>query len=162
MLPTSIYSSSTHLGVKLLMGAHINAKLQKKFVGSYGVGKEKTVNDFRDLSLNDIRTVKEFINFMELSFGKYSKDNNLFYKTNSLHAFYRIWFDNKSYISIENMVKAFKKIFQAHIENWKDKINASGRVGCQLFYLSALESLNRISKQHYLSDTEIINQVNVD
>jgi len=144
-LPVTIYGDKMNLGIKLLVGSHICAKRQKKFEGGYGAGKEQTVGDFSEIDSEDIDTMKEFTDFMKETFGEYDKDNNnLFYKSTPLCAFYRIWYDNNS-IS-KKLVKLFRKVYLRKIDLWKSQMNVGGRVACINFYDTSITHLNRFAK----------------
>jgi len=95
---------------------------------------------------------------MKEVFGSYdSKNNSLFYKTNAIPVFYRIWFDNRKHIPKKNMIQIFKKIFSLNEGSWKNSINASGRVGCTIFYVNALANLNKLQKRYTFFDKKPVN-----
>lgn len=161
-LPASIYGDKDKLPIKLLIGSQINVKRRKKFEGGYSRGKEETIDDFREVTLEDIDSVFQFCKFMEQCFGKYHKDGNTqFYQSTPLSAFYRIWYDNQ-HIDNEKMVKSFIRVFGSSPQiskKWEIFTKSGGRSACQSFYRVAIESLNSIVKTlHFKNDDEIIEQ----
>jgi hypothetical protein len=127
-LPVTIYGNETNLGIKLLVGSHIMAKVQKKFHGGYGAGKEQTISDFAEIDKTDILVMKEFCDFMWEVFGPYNKETNkMFYGTTPLCVFYRIWYDNYRIRDVQRMKKAFARIFVKQAVAWKEICSSGSR-----------------------------------
>lgn len=158
-LPATIYGDKQNLPIKSLVGCQISAKdRSKKFAGGYSAGKEQTVADFQQVTLDDIELLKEFCEFMENVFGKYDrKDNSQFYQTTPISAFYKIWFDNKGHIADAKLQRAFTRVFANNPKKWIDWTKSGGRSASQTFYKIALSTLNSGS-QHYISDDEAVEE----
>ena len=156
-LPVSIYGDKVTLNIKLLVGSHLDAKRQGFYAGGYGAGKEQTISDFSEVTLEDIETISEFYSFMKECFGEFDRENSpLFYKSTPLSSFYRIWYDNRV-IGKENLIKIFTRIFTSRVGIWKDSISIHGRMASIVFYKTAIESLNSLQRRYkFLSDKEIV------
>lgn len=159
LLPVTIYGDKQNLPIKSLVGCQISAKdRSRKFSGSYSAGKEETVSDFQQVTLDDIDLLKEFCEFMEDVFGKFDrKGNSQFYQTTPLSVFYKIWFDNRNNIPNPKLVKIFTKIFASNPKRWLDWTKSGGRSASQTFYKIALSTLNTGS-QHFISDEEAVEE----
>ena len=148
-LPITIYGDKKRLSAKLLVGSYINSKKQRNFEGGYGSGKEKTVSDFCDVTSEDISELKEFSDFMEKIFGRYSTES-IFYKSTPVAALMRIWYDNKSN---KKLPKIFKKEFASKVAQWEQSAKSGGREACKFFYDFAK---TRIRKLGVLFDEDLV------
>jgi hypothetical protein len=144
MLPVSIYPSERKMAVKLAVGSYIATKSNHRFKGGYGAGGEKTVADFRELTIDDIKIVKAFLKDMEEIFGAYFKGNP-WYMSTPYSAFYKIWYDNRS-IPREKFIKIFRKVFAERLVQWSMQIKSGGREASMMFYNLAVMSLRDRSK----------------
>lgn len=158
-LPATIYGDKQNLPIKSLVGCQIQAKEHNKFEGGYSAGKEQTVADFQQVTLDDIKLVKDFCDFMEKVFGKYDKKtNSQFYQTTPISVFYRIWFDNKTNVLEQKMIKIFTKIFVSNPKKWQDWTKSGGRSASQSFYRVVISTLNGDTSQHFTTDQEAVDE----
>jgi hypothetical protein len=141
-LPVEIYGNDKKMSIKMLVGSHVNAKKQNAFEGGYSFGGEKTVQDFMMIVPSDIKTMALFYEYMVEAFGTYYKGHP-FYRSTPLSVFYRIWFDNKDYISRERFVTAFKRVFAQKLFRWDDIMKNGGRSASIFFYNLAMKELEQ-------------------
>lgn len=141
-LPVDIYGTDKKMSIKILVGSHVNAKKQNAFEGGYSFGGEKTVQDFMTIVPQDIRILSLFYEYMVESFGTYYKGHP-FYRSTPLSVFYRIWFDNKDYISRERMVTAWKRVFAQKLFRWDDIMKNGGRSASIFFYNLAMKEIEQ-------------------
>ena len=154
-LPANVYGDKQHLKIQSLMGGQINAKKHTKFEGGYSAGREQIVDDFMNVTNDDVNKVEEFASFMEDCFGAFDKKTNpQFYQTTPLAAFYRIWYDNQSMDS-GKVIKTFKKIFAKQPELWTQFTKSGGRSATQTFYRAAIASLKGVN-EGFKDDNEAI------
>jgi len=152
-LPVTIYGDERNMSIKNLVGCHISSKEQRRFAGGYGVGGERTVQDFMEVNHEDIKIMKAFYLDMKEIFGDYFKGHT-FYRTSPLSAFYRIWYDNK-HIEREKFIEAFKEVFAKRQGEWNELTTHGGRSASLTFYRLSIERLNDYRKRlHFVSDVE--------
>ena len=158
-LPVTIYGDKQNMPMKHFVGCQICAKENGKFQGGYSVPKEQVIDDFRDLTVDDLEMLEDFYEFMKECFGEYhKKDNSQFYQTTPISAFYRIWYDNQV-ISNARMTTTFKKTFSLNPNKWKDFTKSGGRSASQTFYRVAIQTLNGLNKTlHFKDDDEVIKE----
>lgn len=143
-LPVSIYISENKLAVKTLIGSYFSAK-QDVFRGGYGANGPKMVEDFIELTHEDIKIIKAFYKDYSEAFGEVAKGNK-WYCTTPITVLFRIWYDNKNSISRDKMVKEFKNCFFDNTISYIKTIEAGGRKACENFYGGALLNLNNRRK----------------
>lgn len=141
-LPVEIYGTDKKMSIKMIVGSHVNAKKQNAFEGGYSFGGEKTVQDFMTMVPTDIRTMSLFYEYMVECFSTYYKGHP-FFRSTPLSVFYRIWFDNKDYISRERFVTAFKRVFAQKLYQWDDIMKNGGRSASIFFYNLAMQNLEK-------------------
>ena len=155
-LPVSINGSDKLLQVKNVMGCQIYAKQQKKFIGHYRGGGERTVADLQSLEFGDVQLVKAFLNDYREVFGEYYKGNS-WYRMTPYVVFYRLWYDNRKNIPRQHLIESWKRNFAARTVFWTDSLRPVGRDAEILLYHTVLDTLNRHTKKHHwLCDDEII------
>jgi hypothetical protein len=144
-LPVEVYATPKKLSVKLLVGCHISVK-GKKFKGGYGAGGQKTVDDFRNLTMEDIKIIKAWYKDYSEIFGEYMK-GNLWYSSTPLNALYKIWYDNRTNIERQKLINAFRDVFQRNINLFIPNMKSGGREATMFFYNVALQSLRNYRKK---------------
>ena len=153
-LPVAVYKTDKKMSLKMFVGNHIDAKLQRSFAGMWGVGGEKSVESLREITPEDITMLKAFYSDMVEIFGEYY-DRHPFYRTSAISSFYRIWYDNKS-IPQDRFIRAFKEIFAKRPHEWEQLSASAGRNAATFFYKMSLDRLNEYRKKiHFKSDAEI-------
>ena len=156
LLPTTIYQTVNTMPLKMLAGNHVNARAAKKFEGGYSAGGEKTLADFKTITMQDIKIMRAFCQDMEEIFGKYYK-NNPHYRTTAMAAFYRIWYDNRTNINRDQLIKTFRVMC---VDKWKEINELSthgGRSATITFYNICIERLNSYRKKiNFISDKDVI------
>lgn len=139
-IPTSIYLTEHAIKLKLLMGNQILAKTGKLSTGGYSGNNLKTLEDFRNLTLEDIDTAKQFLTDMSAIFGPFD-GTNIFWKGTPVTAFYRIWYNNldipRSLFEVQ-----FTKVFLGPNKlTWAKLGKSGGREASKLFHDEAMKSL---------------------
>ena len=144
-LPTSVYGSEKKFIMKNLVGGHLMAQKQKRFIGGYGAGGSKTVADFRDLTHTDINCIKEWYREMKEIFGEYYKKNP-FYGTTPMAVFYRIWYDNKD-LPFDKFKFGFDEVIVKKLAYWIVYMRSGGSGASKLFYDKVMEELKSHRKR---------------
>jgi hypothetical protein len=156
-LPVSIYGDKDKMPMRYFVGCQISAKKHNYFEGGYSASKEVTIDDFRDLTNEDIAYLRSFYRFMTTCFGSYQKGSQ-FYQTTPLSVFYRIWFDNQ-HIDNRRLENSFKKVFGQNPQKWSDWTKSGGRSAAKTFYSVAITALNRVHKSlQFKTDEEAVNE----
>lgn len=152
LLPVSVYGSELLLPISRLFGSYVNAKKQGRFNGAYGNGGKSLVKDMISIEMSDIKVIRAFYLDMCYIFGDYRK-GMLFYKSNALSVLMRIWYDNRS-IPRDTFLRLFKTTFSERVMEWENMLRSNGREATNLFYRSAIATLNSKSKHHFISDMD--------
>lgn len=143
-IPASIYSNKKKVKLKVIAGAHMVAKNGKPFGGGYAGSREDIVRDLKLFEQDDINKMRAFMKEMSLAFGTYDSGNE-FYKTTSLYALYKLWYDNLD-IRPDIFMKAITKVLlnPQNILRWREYAKGQGRASERLFYNDLLRELKHL------------------
>jgi len=157
LLPASLYGTAKQMKIKDLMGNHLLAKKGNKFLGGYSFGGERTVADFKTVTMEDVKTVKAWYLDMKEIFGDYIKGSP-YYRTTPASVFYRIWYDNRN-INRSKFIKAFRKTVLDRWSLYNEETKHGGMSASASFYrhlLSDLQDKNR--RLEFKSDLDLIEE----